>query len=68
MPETMSDRGRHVLGGDADALSTKLNLGDANSVREPGELSIALLTQLWTQLTRHTQMDDATQLDATNAY
>jgi hypothetical protein len=67
MPETISDRGRHVLSGDAAILSTNDNLDDANSGRELGELSIALLTQHWTQLTRQTQMDDATQLDATHA-
>lgn len=64
----MSDRGRHVLGGDADALSTNANLRDENSGREPGDFSIALLTQLGTQQTRQTQRDDATQLDATHAY
>lgn len=48
MPDTMSDRGRHALGGDADAhwASTNTNLGDAREGRETGDLSIALLTQL----------------------
>ncbi len=58
MPNTMSDNGRHALGGNADATWTAFNWGLCT-----GGNCIAFLTQLWTQLTQR----DATQLRLTNA-
>jgi hypothetical protein len=68
MPDTMSDKGRHALGGNADATWTAFNFGLCT-----GGICIAFLTQLWSHATLDTtdatgrNTTDATQLRLTNA-
>lgn len=64
----MSDKGRHSLGGNADATWTAFNFGLCT-----GGICIAFLTQLWSHATLDTtdatgrNTTDATQLRLTNA-